>query len=455
MKLGAWYGRTVAGALVAVVGGAAAAPGVVPRNMAIVGQDQWLYYSNELPDPAQEPLVPQTVRSLQRLHALLSDNGVSLNVLMVPTKMRLYPQHLPPWVDQRALRARYPAVLATLQAAGLPVLDLEQAFLQAPQADRDGERLFYRLDSHWSQQGAWVAAQALRDHWEHDPQGARVLAATPDVPYTLTRSRMQLPGGADLTQLLPAGPRRLDKEYITPLVVQRSDPQGAALQGVVPVPGIVLVGSSYSQEWTGFADYLRHALQREVANFSRDATQGPWYALARYVSDEAYQEAGPGPQALLLEFPLRDVHAAPAYPYREPRYRFAPQEWIALVAAWVPRDCAGAPAPLRWRTGGGPWQGQAAADGAQAAVQGLQAQAPTGDAGLDYWEVQVRLQGDTHIRVGGGISGAREWVLQRSPGVWHTVRAPLARGLRLAVAEPGRLEWRGLRLCRHPRGYGF
>lgn len=430
------------------------AAATVPRNMAIVGKDQWLYYSNELPEPAHAGLLAQTVRSLQRLQALLEDNAVALTVLMVPTKMDVYPQYLPASVDPAGLHGRYAEVLGRLRAAGVPALDLEAVFLQAPQADRDGERLFFRLDSHWSQLGALVAAQALRDHWRSGPGGEAVLAATPDQTYTLTRSRSRLPAGADLTQLLPPGQRRLDKEYITPLVVQQVRSPGMNLHGSGAAPGIVLVGSSYSQEWTGFADYLRYALQRDVANFSRDATQGPWYALARYVSDEGYL-AGPAPVALVLEFPLRDAQAAPAYPYREARYRFAPLEWIRLVAAWAQRGCAGAPAPVRVRAADGRWQ--AYEPGATMVPQGplreLQAQATAADGERDYWELQVWVEGASQVRV--GSSGAREWVLERSAGAWHTLRAPVGQGLQVGVDAPARLQWRGLRLCRHPRSYQF
>lgn len=440
-----------------------------PRHSAVVGLSDWLYYSNEWPDAPGSDLTPQTLQALQRLKVVWADAGVEMALAMSPTKVLTYPEYVPKNVDiPQSMRERYAKLMTALEQRGIRTVDLQAAFQRALQEEGGNTPaglLFYRLDSHWSQQGALVAANAVAQRWQQDAVLGRILDATEPAGYQLVKGRVSVRGGDDLTQLLPKLKNRFPPERVRPLVVQRGQESGSAgLTGSHTAPALALVGSSYSQEWTGFPSYLRYSLQREVANFSVNATQGTWYAVLRYVSDAAY--AANRPKAVLLEIPEREMHAAPMYANREARYRLAPDTWAAWVAAWAAKECVpgSAPVEIRSRKAGGAvgeavssvWRVQGGA-GNKAGVLELKTQANA----QNYVQLQVRLEKATALRLrtdGKGLPSA--WEVTREAGVWHTIRLPLAESGLVQVElgsdaahSDAAFEVRDVQVCQHPRDY--
>ncbi len=98
-----------------------------------------------------------------------------------------------------------------------------------------------------------------------------------------------------------------------------------------------LVGSSFSGEWTGFADALRHALQQDVVNFSVNADVGQWNVMRSYLGDDAFQVKPPA--LVIWEFPERTIAWPPSYKFREPRYQVDDSEWLLQVAALAQPRC--------------------------------------------------------------------------------------------------------------------
>jgi len=98
-----------------------------------------------------------------------------------------------------------------------------------------------------------------------------------------------------------------------------------------------LMGSSYSSEWTGFADALRYTLQRDILSVSVGADQGSWVGMESYLRDDAFQTQAP--KLLIWEMPERDMRAPPDYKYRDARYISNNTEWLLRVSALTQRNC--------------------------------------------------------------------------------------------------------------------
>ena len=101
--------------------------------------------------------------------------------------------------------------------------------------------------------------------------------------------------------------------------------------------GVVVLGSSYSQEWTGFPDALRYALQRDITFSTAAGPIGPWYGAITYFNDPAVQAKLP--KLLLLEMSERELHIASDADFREARYRINPTEWLLRVSALIQQTC--------------------------------------------------------------------------------------------------------------------
>ena len=103
---------------------------------------------------------PAIVRVVSKVAAGFRARGVTLVVLLVPEKEQIHARALPP-SDQRAL-AHGDDLLAGIQtgleAAGTPVVNLMPVFQEAT---ANGQRLYWRDDTHWNDAGIRLAAEEL------------------------------------------------------------------------------------------------------------------------------------------------------------------------------------------------------------------------------------------------------------------------------------------------------
>ena len=219
-------------------------------------------------------------------------------------------------------------------------------------------------------------------------------------------------------------------------------PAGAGLlTGDDGVTRIALVGSSYSIDWTGFADFLRYEFQRDIGNYSVPANQGAWVGMLGLLRDSGFQKAPP--EMILWEMPERDMHAGPGFPFREERYRMPDGDWLLNAAAAVQKTCPGSTAKFDAGTRSGNGQVQLRVSGNQ--------------PGLDCLDAQVTLAGngtlDTVLE--GSAGSLRQSIPIGAEG--GTLRLPLtvhgAAVSRLTIRSNGVLKLDAVRACRHPRDY--
>ena len=138
------------------------------RWPVVTGGDFQFFLQKMLPDyrheniDSQEAYAALTERVRSRLETIHSYNPQGeIIYLIVPSTMSVYPELVPEEYAKGAGDSRLDLVSQTLRDAGATVIDLKSAFV----AHKNDEMpLYYKLDSHWSDYGAFVAYQELFAH---------------------------------------------------------------------------------------------------------------------------------------------------------------------------------------------------------------------------------------------------------------------------------------------------
>jgi alginate O-acetyltransferase complex protein AlgJ len=305
------------------------------ESLGIVGKNDWLFLRSELSNPAEAARTAETIALIGRLNRVLVANGISMAVVMVPVKVRLYAEYLPDNVKLNAyMMGNYERMSKALQAAGVTAIDLNNPFLNSPLRASDTP-LFYRLDGHWSLLGAKVASEILKTGIDANPMLKSAIDKTPEVTFQMDISKRKLPSkGIDLISLVPPNSGPFAPERISPITVTRGKGQIEANRAAI---GIAVQGSSFSQDWTGFVDALRFALQRDILNVSVPAHIGSWVGMENYLSSDAFQ-ANP-PKFLIWERPEYTMRAPPDFQFQDTRYKSDNIEWLLRASAWAQATC--------------------------------------------------------------------------------------------------------------------
>ncbi len=317
-----------------------------------VGQNGFLFYRYEFAQANDAPDTMTTLNLLAKISQQFAANGVTLALVPVPSKIRIYADQLPasnkldPYTD-----AKYETAVKYLRNQQVNVVNLNQAFLRSPLRMSDTP-LFLRLDTHWSPTGAALAADTVREEVMRNPVLKQAWEATPPVAYQFALAANKInKRERDLIPQLPKGAPEFPIEQVLPFKVTRDSKAGAGLlDGAAPVL-VTAIGSSYTDAITGYPDAVRHALQRDVLDISIPVLRGPWVGMETYLQDASFQR---NPPALLIwEIPERELRSPPNYRFREPRYISDNQEWLTRTAALVQKQCQLAPNKIIQTEAGG------------------------------------------------------------------------------------------------------
>ena len=306
------------------------------KYVGIVGKNEWLFYQYELTNINDAPETKSSIDLIHQFNQILEKKGIALAVVMVPIKMRIYAENLPDDIKiNDYMLGNYERMNTALQSSGVTVFDLNSAFLNSPVRTSDSP-LFFRLDTHWSITGATLAAQTIAAQIPAHAAIKNVFDQIPPQAYKQTIGKAKRPSkGRDILKELPpdspANKYAFDRFF--PVTVSRVDLPNTDLLGKQEPADIALVGSSYSKDWTGFADALRFSLQKDIFSQGISASQGSWVGMESYLRDEAFQLTPP--KLLIWELPERDMRAPPDYKYRESRYISSNADWIKRVTDLV------------------------------------------------------------------------------------------------------------------------
>lgn len=260
-----------------------------------VGCDDWLYLMDELrPWPDAAKAMAARADAMHRVASQLQARGIALVVALVPDKARIEtaPACGIPYSAQASARlAAFKAL-----AGDIPLVDLAPLFAATHRP------LYYRTDTHWNQDGAAVAAQAIAD-------AARPVAITRDRVFK-TEAGPETDRAGDLLRLMSL-------EDVPDLVIKlrplpdRERPEttrqtegpaeAAGLLDDAPVADVVLLGSSFSLNGN-FHGRLQESLGASVGQFGQ-AGGAFWGSARDYFRSPAFTETPP--KLVVWEFPER------------------------------------------------------------------------------------------------------------------------------------------------------
>lgn len=259
------------------------------------GRDGWLFLAEELRfDAGGAAHLQARADLLAGAARALRSQGVHLMVAVVPDKARIYPQRLAAGAYPDYLASRYGDALGALRTRGVDVVDL----LAPLQRGAAGTQVYYSSDTHWNQNGARIAAEAIARAVQE-----RQITLAPTTFSTSSGATAERAG--DLIRLMglehaPAW-LRPPADLEAPATTRQTsvDAQGGLFDSVA-VP-VVLTGTSFSMRGN-FHGYLQQALSAKVLNTAKDGG-GFLQAAEAYFKDEAF--ATDKPALLVWEVPER------------------------------------------------------------------------------------------------------------------------------------------------------
>lgn len=185
---------------------------VFPKS--IVGEDGWLFFTAERNADFYQQVAPfsdeelqQMQKSLDIISAQYARKGITLLVVVPPSKHSIYPEYYPAEIGVLGNASRLDQLIAYLDAhADTQILDLRPALLAA----KETQQVYYSLDTHWNLIGAFTAYQEIVDELGHTyPQL---------IPYNLSDFKISTssPELLDIAQNVGLKNRREERIILTP-----------------------------------------------------------------------------------------------------------------------------------------------------------------------------------------------------------------------------------------------
>jgi len=299
-------------------------------SSVVIGKDDWLFtrYEFATPDDAQD--TQATIGLLAKINKEFERKGITLAMVMVPSKIRIHADFLPDGKPLDSYTAgKYDSAVSAFKASGVNIVNLNQPFMASKHRTSDTS-LFLHLDTHWSSTGALLAAETIKAEIDKTPALKAALNSIPEEKFALTwASNKRAMRARDLVKLLPPGSPTYPAEQILQFKVDRVNESKAGLLNNSDTTLITVIGSSYTNKNTGFPDAIRYTLQRNLLDISIPVDQGPWVGMEAYLRDEAFKTNKP--KLIIWEIPERELRSPPNNKYRDARYIIDNNEWLARV----------------------------------------------------------------------------------------------------------------------------
>ena len=262
----------------------------------VLGKDGWLYTNQEYRVPNDlDANIEGQLAQIAAVEQQLKQHNKQLIVLPLPMKLDIYAAHTQHPFDPRVV-SLYDRFVGRLQARQIAVTPVRSTFLQ----HLEGPELFLKSDTHWSPEGARLAAHELAR------QRPELLG---DERYVSNKVAEKIVKG-DLMNYIQFGQSPLAPQfgansiavYETLKASQNADELFAEEH-----QSLLLVGTSYSKidDWN-FVGFLKEALNRDLLSVAVEA-RGPFEAMSQFLQSD--QLANPQIDTVVWEFPLRTLLA--------------------------------------------------------------------------------------------------------------------------------------------------
>ena len=265
------------------------------RKGVIVGDQGWLYTNEEFSCPAHyRQNLTDNLAFVDSVEKTLAQKNVRLTIVLVPAKSRILAEHLGETSLPPCRKNLYTDIRASLVSNNIPVTDLLPAMLSS--ASR--ESLYLKTDTHWSPDGARLAAQMTARLVESSFKDMEL----PENRFT-SQAGGTKPLEGDLTGYLPGVDLSPDHfiSYISGTALASTQVE----QGLFgdATPAVTLVGTSYSANpnWN-FEGFLKEYLETDVLNMA-DQGLGPFVVMDKYLQNDAWKNTPP--RLVVWEIPER------------------------------------------------------------------------------------------------------------------------------------------------------
>ena len=128
------------------------------EEQVLLGQGIELYYSSTLDDycgvSLTEDQLAAVAARLKEIQQTVEENGGRFLFTVAPNKNSLLPEGMPGRFPEDHAHSNLEQLVPLLQAEGIPYADLQAVLAGDP-------TLYYKTDSHWTAEGAALAADAL------------------------------------------------------------------------------------------------------------------------------------------------------------------------------------------------------------------------------------------------------------------------------------------------------
>jgi alginate O-acetyltransferase complex protein AlgJ len=281
------------------------------RKGAIIGQDGWIYTDEEFVwNSESAATVESHLAGIIEVEKSLASRGIRLAVALLPQKSTIYPEHLGAVRVPGEQQQLYGYVRRRLsESTDIILPDIKAALL----GGKSSHDMFLRIDTHWTVNGAGVAANAVAASIPVELHGVNAAFKRVAMPPDAHKG--------DLLKFVNLG--RWDRllpvryEVIQPIGVANveatvDDFLAAPEEEGASRPQTMLVGTSYSANplWS-FQPQLEIALGASIANGSEE---GKGYAAPMTALLESNTDKLQGVKLVIWEIPIRYLVTGEAAP---------------------------------------------------------------------------------------------------------------------------------------------
>lgn len=244
----------------------------------------------------------QRLEAVLKIQHALKKKSIQLLVVLVPDKARTHPEKLCHLSYSKLLMSRLKDWAQLLEQKDVQVVNLDEVFQEQAEST-----LFLATDTHWNEQGAELAAEAITKKiasYNIKPQPSmHYEKSTVNQPYF--RGDLLKYSGVDVVPVQLT--RNLQEiRAHTSFKVDAADANAEDdLFGDSALPNIVLIGTSYSKN-ANFVNFLQADLNTSIPNFSVEGG-GFWNAAQQYFSSVAFSQTPP--VLIIWEIPERMLQA--------------------------------------------------------------------------------------------------------------------------------------------------
>ena len=276
------------------------------------GAPGWLFLNDELTVHDQpQRNATQRKADVLKVQKILSAKGIKLLVVVVPDKSRIEASQLGMLHRPSRYATRATHWVSELKLAGVDALDLTDTLTAFKQKHAAA---FLKSDSHWTEQGAHVAAVAV----SAEVQRLRIVASPTQSLVIDKRTESRRSGDLirlagvdwlstalqpeqDLAQETSFKVAEQTKNTLGALPTSSANSQTDDLFGDADLPNVVVIGTSFSRT-SNFVPFIEKELNAKVANLARSGGDFSG-AMNAYLSSVAFKKTPP--KLVIWEIPER------------------------------------------------------------------------------------------------------------------------------------------------------